>query len=68
MLNESNKKNLSKIIFAFYLIFSVNILLKNPIKKVEASFAQIVSSIERLKTSLDDDFKKTNFETGEKIQ
>ena len=68
MLNESNKKNFSKTIFAFYLMYSINILLKMSNKKVETSFSLIISSIERLKNSLDEDFKKVNFESGEKIQ
>ena len=67
MLNESNKKNISKGIFAFYLIYSINIVTKQSPKTIENSFIQILAGVEKLKNHLDEEFKKLNFESVDKI-
>ena len=67
MLNESNKKNISKSIFAFYLIYSINIVTKQSPKTIENSFIQILAGVEKLKNHLDEEFKKLNFESVDKI-
>jgi hypothetical protein len=67
MLNESNKKNISKSIFAFYLIYSINIVTKQSPKTIENSFIQILAGVEKLKNHLDEEFKKLNFESIDKI-
>ena len=68
MLNEGNKKNISKGIFAFYLIYSLNIFTKQQPKMIESSFIQILSGVDKLKAHLDEEFKKVNFDSVEKIQ
>lgn len=68
MLNEGNKKNLSKGIFAFYLIYSLNIATKQQPKTIEGSFNQILSGVEKLKFYLDEEYKKINFDSVDKIQ
>ena len=67
MLNESNKKNISKGIFAFYLIYSINIVTKQSPKTIENSFIQILAGVEKLKNHLDEELKKLNFESVDKI-
>ena len=68
MLNEGNKKNISKGIFAFYLIYSLYFFTKQQSKIIESIFIQILSGVDKLKAHLDEEFKKVNFDSVEKIQ
>ena len=67
-LNKFVNKNLSKIIYALYLLYSINVLTKQEGKIIEKNFIEILNSLEHLKDYLDTEFKKTNFDSVDKIQ
>ena len=67
-LNKFVNKNLSKIIYVLYLLYSINVLTKQEGKIIEKNFIEILNSLEHLKDYLDTEFKKTNFDSVDKIQ
>ena len=67
-LNKIVNKNLSKIIYALYLLYSINILSNQDPKIIEKNFIGILKSLEHLKEHLDSEFRKTNFDSVDKIQ
>jgi hypothetical protein len=67
-LNKIVNKNLSKIIYALYLLYSINILSNQDSKIIEKNFIGILKSLEHLKEHLDSEFRKTNFDSVDKIQ
>jgi len=67
-LNKIVNKNLSKIIYALYLLYSINVLTKQEGKIIEKNFIEILNSLDHLKDYLDSEFKKTNFDSVDKIQ
>ena len=67
-LNKIVNKNLSKIIYALYLLYSINILSNQDPKIIEKNFIGILKSLEHLKDHLDSEFRKTNFDSVDKIQ
>ena len=67
-LNKIVNKNLSKIIYALYLLYSINVLTKQEGKIIEKYFIEILNSLDHLKDYLDSEFKKTNFDSVDKIQ
>jgi hypothetical protein len=67
-LNKIENKNLSKIIYALYLLYSINILSNQDSKIIEKNFIGILKSLEHLKEHLDSEFRKTNFDSVDKIQ
>ena len=67
-LNKIVNKNLSKVIYALYLLYSINVLTKQDGKIIEKNVIDILNSLEHLKDYLDTEFKKTNFDSVDKIQ
>ena len=67
-LNKIVNKNLSKVIYALYLLYSINVLTKQDGKIIEKNFIDILNSLDHLKDHLDTEFKKTNFDSVDKIQ
>ena len=67
-LNKIVNKNLSKIIYALYLLYSINILSNQDPKIIKKNFIGILKSLEHLKEHLDSEFRKTNFDSVDKIQ
>jgi hypothetical protein len=66
-LSGENKKNLSKIILALCMAFNCNVMLANK-QEVYPTFSQTRRAVDHLKENLDEEFKKLNFESAEKLQ
>jgi hypothetical protein len=65
ILNEfykiCHRRNVSKAIMALWILFSINVLTENW-RDLTTTFNQLREAIEFLKSSLEDEFKKTNFD------
>jgi translation initiation factor 3 subunit E len=61
-----SKKNLSKVILAIWIVLAINILTNNWNEVLE-NIEQLKLTIEHLKESLEEDFKKANLDSGEKL-
>jgi hypothetical protein len=58
----SHKRNISKAIMALWVLFSINVLTENW-SDLTTTFNQLREAINALKTSLEDEFRKTSFES-----
>jgi hypothetical protein len=61
-ISYNNRKNLNKALLGIWLVFAIDILEKNWERSLK-TFNLIKDSIENLKLSLEEDFKKINFES-----
>lgn len=61
-LVPQNEKNLSKITLALSMLLSINVLVKN-FSGIKENILAIKGYIEKLKEAVDEEIKKTNFES-----
>ena len=61
-ISFQNKKNLSKAILGLWLVLAID-FIKNDWEKIISTFNLIRDSIEEFKNTLDEEFKKINFES-----
>jgi hypothetical protein len=61
-ISFKNRKNLSKALLGLWLVLAIDIV-RNDWEKIISSFITIKESIELFKNTLDDEFRKINFES-----
>jgi hypothetical protein len=61
-ISHQNKKNLSKALLGLWLVLAID-FINNDWGKIISTFNLIKDSIEEFKNTLDEDFKKINFES-----
>jgi len=65
--NKEINKNHSKNIYSLYLIFLINIITKQDSNIIEKNFIKILNELDNLKIIFDEELKKSNFDSVEKI-
>ena len=65
--NKEINKNHSKNIYSLYLIYLINIITKQDSNIIENNFIKILNELDDLKIIFDEEFKKSNFDSVEKI-
>jgi hypothetical protein len=68
IFHENSPKTKSKALFALYLLYSIKVFIGENPEKISEVFFKIAKNIDKLKTIYDSSFKKTDFDSVDKVQ
>ena len=68
IFHENSPKTKSKALFALYLLYSIKVFMGENPEQISDIFFKIVKNIDKLKTIYDLSFKKTDFDSVDKVQ
>ena len=68
IFHEYSPKTKSKAIFALYLLYSIKVFMGENAEEIEDNFIKILKNIDKLKNIYDSLFKKTDFDSVDKVQ
>ena len=68
IFHENSPKTKSKALFALYLLYSIKVFIGENPEQISEVFFKIAKNIDKLKTIYDSSFKKTDFDSVDKVQ